>query len=318
MPDSPPIVVAHGLRKAYAGFEAVRGVDFQCPPGECFGFLGPNGAGKTSTMKTLYGACVPTSGELRIFGLEARTQMRAIKRRLGVVPQEDNLDTDLTVRENLTVFARYFRLPAAEAARRADELLEFFQLAEKAGVTVEKLSGGMKRRLLTARALIGRPELLILDEPTTGLDPQARHLLWEKLRELRRQGVSLLLTTHYMDEAERLCDRLVIMDGGRIIEEGNPRELIARRIGRQVLELDLPDEGREERRVEARTKALAQAGEGVTGHQVVGSGLLLFTPDAEALLHRLRSAGVPIEGARLRSATLEDVFLQVAGRRLID
>ncbi|MBI5367215.1 MAG: ABC transporter ATP-binding protein [Planctomycetes bacterium] len=321
-PGPDGVVWARGLRKSYGAFDAVRGIDFAVRAGECFGFLGPNGAGKTSTMKMIYGACSISGGDLSVFGVDARSDMRRIKRSLGVVPQENNLETELTVRQNLEVFARYFRLSRAEAEARIGELLEVFQLAEKAEVEADKLSGGMKRRLITARALLARPTLLILDEPTTALDPQARHLLWDKLRELRRAGVTQILTTHYMDEAERLCDRLVIMDGGRIIEGGSPAELIARHIGRQVLELTAP--AADVPRILAAAQAepgapdAAPAGGAPARHELVPEGVLLFAADAEATLHRVRAAGVPIGAARLRQATLEDVFLKVAGRRLSD
>ncbi|MBV9452889.1 MAG: ABC transporter ATP-binding protein, partial [Rubrobacter sp.] len=213
-------LVARGLRKTYNGFEAVKGVDFEVYRGECFGFLGPNGAGKTTTMKMIYGAVVPTGGELKVASLDTRHREREVKRRIGVVPQENNLDEDLKVEENLLIYGRYFDLPCKVVRRRAAELLEFVQLSEKADAQVDQLSGGMKRRLLIARALINDPDLVVLDEPTTGLDPQARHLVWNKLRELTSERKTLILTTHYMDEAAHLCDRLCIMDGGRVISEG--------------------------------------------------------------------------------------------------
>src|SRR3712207_6928146 len=228
--------MARNLKKSYDSFEAVKGVDFEVHRGECFGFLGPNGAGKTTTMKMIYGAVIPTSGELDVAGLDVRRCEREIKRRIGVVPQDNNLDDELKVKENLLVYGRYYDLPRKLALQRADELLDFVQLTEKADSRVEQLSGGMKRRLLIARALINDPEIVVLDEPTTGLDPQARHLVWDRLRALAAEGKTLLLTTHYMEEAARLCDRLVIMEGGLIIAEGSPKELIAEHVSPQVLE----------------------------------------------------------------------------------
>src|ERR671916_1835040 len=230
-------LVARDLKKSYDGFDAVKGVDFEVRRGECFGFLGPNGAGKTTTMKMIYGAVMPTGGKLNVAGLDVRRREREIKRRIGVVPQENNLDDELKVKENLLVYGRYYDLPRKVILQRAEELLDFVQLTEKAESKVEQLSGGMKRRLLIARALINDPEIVLLDEPTTGLDPQARHLVWERLFRLKQRGVTLVLTTHYMDEAEQLCDRLVVMDGGRIVAEGSPRELIALHSTREVFEL---------------------------------------------------------------------------------
>src|SRR6186997_2592504 len=241
MSGSPSLVHARGLTKRYAnGFTAVDGVDFDVLPGKAFGFLGPNGAGKTSTMRMIACSSPITEGDLSVIGMDPRTQAREIKSRLGVVPQMDNLDTELTVRENLEMYARYFDIPGDVARKRATELLEFVQLDERAKDQVEPLSGGMKRRLTIARALINEPELVILDEPTTGLDPQARHLLWERLYQLKRQGVTLVLTTHYMDEAEQLCDRLVVMDNARIVAEGSPHELIRSYSTKEVLELRFP------------------------------------------------------------------------------
>src|SRR5215217_1757065 len=238
-------LVARDLKKSYNGFEAVKGVDFEVYRGECFGFLGPNGAGKTTTMKMIYGAVIPTSGELDVAGLDVRRCEREIKRRIGVVPQENNLDDDLMVKENLLVYGRYYDLPRKLALQRAEELLDFVQLTEKADSKVEQLSGGMKRRLLIARALINDPEIVVLAEPTTGLDPQARHLVWDRLFRLKQRGVTLVLTTHYMDEAEQLCDLLVIMDRGRIVAEGSPRALIERYSTREVVELRFNVESQE-------------------------------------------------------------------------
>ena len=278
-------LVARGLKKSYANFEAVKGVDFEVYRGECFGFLGPNGAGKTTTMKMIYGAAVPTGGELRVTGLDVRHHEREVKRRIGVVPQENNLDEDLKVKENLLVFGRYFDLPRKVVRRRAEELLEFVQLSERGDAQVEHLSGGMKRRLLIARALINDPDLVVLDEPTTGLDPQARHLVWDKLRELTSQDKTLVLTTHYMDEAAQLCDRLCIMEGGRIIAEGAPRALMNEHVSPEVL---------------------------------VGEALLVHTSDSDAVTRRIKGAGVTVEHTLHRQATLEDVFLKLTGRSLVD
>src|SRR5262245_30756095 len=232
-----PMIVARGLRKSYGSLEAVRGIDVTVERGESFGFLGPNGAGKSSAMRMI-GAVSPVGGgELRVLGMDPATQGPQIRGRLGVCPQEDQLDMEISVRENLTVYGRYFGLSRAECRERADDLLRFVSLTEKANATVEDLSGGMKRRLTVARTLINRPDILLLDEPTTGLDPQARHLLWDQLFRLKQQGVTLVLTTHYMDEAEQLCDRLVVMCDGRIVAEGSPQELIAQHATREVTEL---------------------------------------------------------------------------------
>src|ERR1700675_1041949 len=231
------LIEGRGLTKRFGEFVAVAGIDVKVEPGEAFGFLGPNGAGKTSTMRMI--ACVSpiTGGELRVLGMDPATDGPRIRARLGVVPQEDTLDLELTVRENLLIYGRYFGLARSVIRERADELIDFVQLSDRSGDRVDELSGGMRRRLTIARALINRPALMLLDEPTTGLDPQARHLVWERLYQLKRQGVTLVLTTHYMDEAEQLCDRLVIMDGGRIVAEGSPRALIERYVTREVLEL---------------------------------------------------------------------------------
>ncbi len=223
----PPLITGKGLTKRFDEFVAVDAIDFSVEDGECFGFLGPNGAGKTSTMRMIGCVSPVTDGELRVFGLDPQCDGSKIRARLGVVPQEDSLDTELTVFDNLLIYGRYFDLPRAVIRERAEELLAFMQLSERRADRVDPLSGGMKRRLTIARALVNQPELLLLDEPTTGLDPQARHLLWERFYQLKRQGVTTVLTTHYMEEAEQLCDRLVIMDGGHIVAEGSPRELVA-------------------------------------------------------------------------------------------
>ena len=303
-------LVARGLKKSYANFEAVKGVDFEVYRGECFGFLGPNGAGKTTTMKMIYGATVPTGGELRVAGLDVRRHEREVKRRIGVVPQENNLDEDLKVKENLLVYGRYFDLPRKLVRQRAEELLEFVQLSERVGAKVEHLSGGMKRRLLIARALINDPDLVVLDEPTTGLDPQARHLVWDKLRELTSKGKTLILTTHYMDEAAQLCDRVCIMEGGRFIAEGAPRRLIEKHVSPEVLEL----------RAEPDTlEKLVPLVEGVSdGTDRLGGALLVHTSDSDAVTRRIKESGVAVENTLHRRATLEDVFLKLTGRSLVD
>jgi lipooligosaccharide transport system ATP-binding protein len=303
-------LVARDLKKSYDGFEAVKGVDFEVQQGECFGFLGPNGAGKTTTMKMIYGAVIPTDGELDVAGLDVRSCEREIKRRIGVVPQENNLDDELKVKENLLVYGRYYDLPRKLALQRAEELLEFVELTEKSESQVDQLSGGMKRRLLIARALINDPEIVVLDEPTTGLDPQARHLVWDRLRALTVEGKTLVLTTHYMEEAARLCDRLVIMEGGLIIAEGSPRELIEEHVSPQVLEFRVSPEELEGLRpvVEAASDAVERTGE----------ALLAFTADADALTERVRASGVDVANIVYRQAGLEDVFLRLTGRRLIE
>ena len=303
-------LLARGLKKSYNGFEALRGVDFEVRRGECFGFLGPNGAGKTTTMKMIYGAVIPSGGALEVAGLDVTRCERQIKRRIGVVPQENNLDDELKVRENLLVYGRYYDLPRKVALARADELLDFVQLTDKADAQVEQLSGGMKRRLLIARALINDPEIVVLDEPTTGLDPQARHLVWDRLRALTQEGKTLLLTTHYMEEAARLCDRLVIMEGGVIIARGSPKQLIEEHVSPEVVEFRARPEALEELRpvVERTSDAVEQTGE----------ALISFTSDAERLIEEVRSSGVEVDNTVYRQAGLEDVFLSLTGRRLIE
>jgi lipooligosaccharide transport system ATP-binding protein len=305
------LVHARGLTKRYAsGLTAVDGVDFDVHAGRAFGFLGPNGAGKTSTMRMIACSSPITEGTLSVIGMDPRTQAREIKARLGVVPQIDNLDTELTVRENLEMYARYFDIPDHVAKRRADELLEFVQLSERARDQVEPLSGGMKRRLTIARALINEPELVILDEPTTGLDPQARHLLWERLYQLKRRGATLIITTHYMDEAEQLCDHLVVMDKAKIVAEGSPRQLIDEHATREVLELRFTDAARAA--LDGRLEGLADRIEELPDR------LLLYTADGERALEQVNTRGIPIESALVRRATLEDVFLRLTGRTLIE
>jgi lipooligosaccharide transport system ATP-binding protein len=312
MSSQPSLVHARDLTKRYAsnGLLAVDGIDFDVQAGRAFGFLGPNGAGKTSTMKMIACSSPITSGELSVIGMDPRTQAREIKSRLGVVPQIDNLDTELTVRENLEMYARYFDIPGDVARTRADELLEFVQLAERAKDQVEPLSGGMKRRLTIARALINEPELVILDEPTTGLDPQARHLLWERLYQLKRRGATLIITTHYMDEAEQLCDYLVVMDKAKIVAEGSPRQLIDQYSTREVLELRFTDAARAA--LDGRLDGLADRVEELPDR------FLLYTADGESTLEQIHARQIDVESALVRRSTLEDVFLRLTGRTLVD
>ena len=311
MSQHPSLVHARGLTKRYKnGFTAVDGVDFDVRPGKAFGFLGPNGAGKTSTMRMIACSSPITEGDLSVIGMDPRTQAREIKARLGVVPQIDNLDTELTVRENLEMYARYFDIPRDVAAERTDELLDFVQLSERAKDQVEPLSGGMKRRLTIARALINDPDLVILDEPTTGLDPQARHLLWERLYQLKRRGRTLIITTHYMDEAEQLCDHLVVMDKAKIVAEGSPRQLIDEHATREVLELRFTDAVRAD--LDGKLDGLADRVEELPDR------LLLYTSDGERALEQVHARSIPVESALVRRSSLEDVFLSLTGRPLIE
>ena len=304
-----PAVVAAGLRKSFGERVAVDGIDFVVEPGTCFGFLGPNGAGKTTTMKMIYGLSRIGGGELVVLGLDAARQRRQIKQRLGVVPQETNLDGELTVKENLLVHGEYFGVDGEPAESRARELLKFALLSERADERIWALSGGMRRRLLVARALINDPELVVLDEPTTGLDPQARLAVWRELDRLKARGVTLLLTTHYMEEAARLCDRLVIMDEGKIVAEGKPSELVLEHVGREVLELSLADGTAAPALIESLTGRL-------TGHEPAESSILMFAEDAEELLAAIDHDRFPHESSLARRATLEDVFLRLTGRSL--
>jgi lipooligosaccharide transport system ATP-binding protein len=305
------MVHARALEKRFGSFVAVAGIDFEIARGEAFGFLGPNGAGKTSTMR-MVGCVSPRSGgELEVLGLDPARHGPEIRSRLGVVPQEDNLDTELTVWDNLMIYGRYFDLPRAEIRERAAELLDFVQLGDRRDSRVDPLSGGMKRRLTIARALLNRPEMMLLDEPTTGLDPQARHLLWDRLYQLKRSGVTLVLTTHYMDEAEQLCDRLVIMDNARIVAEGSPRRLIAENVTREVVELRLAidaDVGYEASRLKRygdRIEALADR-------------VLVYTDEGDAVANAVSHDGFAAESVLVRRASLEDVFLILTGRSLED
>jgi lipooligosaccharide transport system ATP-binding protein len=311
MPDSGEALVrARNLTKRFGTFTAVDAIGFDVRPAEAFGFLGPNGAGKTSTMRMIACSSPVTDGELRVIGMDPRTQARQIKARLGVVPQIDNLDQELTVRENLEIYARYFDIPGEVARQRADELLDFVQLSERAKDQVDPLSGGMKRRLTIARALINEPQLVILDEPTTGLDPQARHLLWDRLYRLKQRGATLIITTHYMDEAEQLCDRLVVMDKAKIVAEGSPRELIDRYSTREVLELRVTDDTASS--LDGRLDGLAERTESLPDR------LLLYTDDGERTLDEIHKRQIPVESALVRRSSLEDVFLRLTGRSLVE
>jgi len=298
------IVQVESLRKTYGELHAVKGITFDVLRGECFGLLGPNGAGKTTTIRMLYGYTPRDAGKLTLFGLDIDRDIRAIKRRIGICQQEDSLDPDLSVEENLVGYARYFSIPKQRAEQRAAELLEFFALQSRANDKIAILSGGLKRRLMLARALVNDPELLILDEPTTGLDPQSRQLLWDKLAALKRRGLSILLTTHYMEEAERLCDRLVIVDHGEILVEGKPAKLVRERVGHSVLEISEPDQ---------------QVRSYLAGEQCrvedLGNRLLVYLDDGDQLFLKL-TRDVRTEGCTLRPAGLEDLFLKLTGREL--
>ena len=295
---------AHNLRKTYGELVAVDDVSFSVLPGECFGILGPNGAGKTSIIHMIYGFSLMTGGALQIFGLDAREHLRAIKARLGVCQQDNSLDPDLTVRQNLEVFARYFNIPRPIAQERTQKLLKFMALDHRQDARAIDLSGGMMRRLIIARALINEPDLLILDEPTTGLDPQSRHQVWERLEELRAGGLSILLTTHYMDEASRLCDRVVIMDHGRILVTGEPAALIKQHIGQDIIEADAPS-------AELRTHIRDRKWR----HEDLGHRLIIYVEEGSDMFHEI-SKLCGKEGCLLRMATLEDVFLKLTGRDL--
>jgi len=292
----------------------VDGIDFSIPRGEAFGFLGPNGAGKSSTMRMVGCVSPPTSGELTILGMDPVRNGPAIRARLGVVPQENTLDIELTVRENLIVYGRYFGLPRAVIRERSDMLLNFVQLSDRAGDTVDPLSGGMKRRLVIARSLINEPDILLLDEPTTGLDPQARHIVWDRLFRLKQRGVTLILTTHYMDEAEQLCDRLVVMDTGRIVAEGSPRALIGQYSTPEVLEVRF-DPGDHEQAAEKLAALPAGTSERL---EVLADRVLVYTRNGDEALAAVRGLGLEPITSLARRSTLEDVFLRLTGRQLDD
>jgi len=302
------VIHARSLVKRFGDFEAVKGIDIDVSPGESFGFLGPNGAGKSSTMRMIAAVSPVSEGVLRIFGLDPAHDGSAIRNRLGVVPQADNLDGELTPLDNLIIYGRYFDIPRSECIARARELLDFVQLSDRSAGRVDSLSGGMKRRLTIARGLMNRPEMLLLDEPTTGLDPQARHVLWDRLYRLKQQGVTLVLTTHYMDEAEQLCDRLVVMDAGRIAAEGSPRELITRYSTREVLELRFGAGQNAE-----QESSLIGIGERL---EVLADRVLVYADDGEAALREVHNRGLQPESSLVRRSSLEDVFLRLTGRSL--
>jgi lipooligosaccharide transport system ATP-binding protein len=304
------LIHARGLVKRFGDFTAVDGIDVDVRPGEAFGFLGPNGAGKSSTMRMIGCVSPPSGGTLRILGMDPVRDGPRIRGRLGVCPQQDSLDPELTVTENITVYARYFGIPRAVARERAAELLEFVQLRERAGDKVEPLSGGMKRRLTIARALVNEPDIVLLDEPTTGLDPQARHLVWDRLFRLKQRGVTLVLTTHYMDEAEQLCDRLVVMDRGRIVAEGSPRELIEQHATREVLELRFGAEP-----LDQYSDKLSGIGERV---EVLPDRILLYVTDGDRATTAVHARRLEPSSVLVRRSSLEDVFLMLTGRTLVE
>ena len=303
------LIHARGLTKRFANLIAVDAIDFDVERGEAFGFLGPNGAGKTSTMRMIGCVSSPSGGTLRVLGMDPVHDGPRIRARLGVVPQSDTLDTELHVDENLFTYARYFGLPRDVARQRAQQLLDFVQLKDRARDDVEFLSGGMKRRLTIARALVNEPELLLLDEPTTGLDPQARHLVWDRLYRLKQQGVTIVLTTHYMDEAEQLCDRLVVMDKAKIVAFGSPRSLIDQYSSREVLELRFPIDA---------TPALGKLDGLAERVEALPDRVLLYTKDGEAAAVAVHGRGLRPESTLVRRSTLEDVFLRLTGRSLIE
>ena len=307
---SDTLIRASNLQKRFGDFEAVAGIDFEVRRGESFGFLGPNGAGKTSTMRMI-GAVSPRSGgDLSVLGLDPGKSGAELRGRIGVVPQRDNLDDELTVSENLYVYGRYFDLKRPTIEERTKELLEFAQLSDRADAEVETLSGGMKRRLTIARALINEPEMLLLDEPTTGLDPQARHVLWDRLYRLKQRGVTLILTTHYMDEAEQLCDRLVVMDKGVIAAEGAPHELISRYASREVIELRFP--------VGVEADLSSEFGHMAERVEALPDRILLYTDDTDRSISMVENHHLEPETMLVRRSSLEDVFLRLTGRSLID
>ncbi|MDO8121339.1 ABC transporter ATP-binding protein [Isoptericola sp. b490] len=305
-----PVITATGLTKHYGDLVAVAGIDLEVAPGESFGLLGPNGAGKSTTMRMIGAVSTRTGGDLQVLGLDPDTHGPEIRSQLGVVPQEDNLDTELRVRDNLIVYGRYFGIPRAVCARRADELLAFAQLEDKARSKVDDLSGGMKRRLTIARALVNEPRVLMLDEPTTGLDPQARHVLWDRLFRLKERGTTLVLTTHYMDEAEQLCDRLVVVDQGRIMAEGSPAQLIREHSSREVVELRFGSQ-----RNQAAAERIAGLGDRI---DTLPDRVLVYAADGEAVVEQVSRLGLHPTTSLVRRSSLEDVFLRLTGRSLIE
>lgn len=306
------MITARKLVKRFGSFEAVKGVDFTVFKGECFGLLGPNGAGKTTIAKMVYGFSPVTSGKLEVLGEDIMKRARRIKSKIGVVSQEDNLDPELSVRDNLLVYAGYFRMPKALAEKRAGDILQFMDLTDKSGAVVEQLSGGLKRRLTIGRALINQPALLILDEPTTGLDPYARHMVWHRLKQLKESGTTMLLTTHYLEEAGQLCDRLLVIHKGEIIEQGAPRELIERHTGNDALEIGVAPGQRD--------AVLAGSEDLIKARQTLGDDLVLFSGHgrelADKITNKAASLGIPLRYQRLRQANLEDVFLKLTGETL--
>jgi lipooligosaccharide transport system ATP-binding protein len=307
MVSSESVITAHGLTKKYGSFTAVDHIDFEVYKGECVGFLGPNGAGKTTTVRMIYCFLPVTEGILSVAEMSVAERAREIKSMVGVAPQEDNLDPDFTVIKNLQVYAHYFDIPKAEAAKRARKQLRFFQLEEKQNVLISELSTGMKRRLILARALINEPQILLLDEPTTGLDPQARHIVWDEVRSLRKRGVTIIITTHYMEEAAALCDRILIMDNGKIIEEGRPAELVKKHVGADVLEVD-----NDERLLQALKAEFPDA-----RFEVFGDRLHVFTAQPHGVFERFIEKN-QMTNVTIRNANLEDVFLKLTGRGLRD
>jgi lipooligosaccharide transport system ATP-binding protein len=302
------LVSAKDLRKNYGSLTAVDGISFEIQEGECFGFLGPNGAGKTTTVKMIHCVSPVTSGTLIVNGLPAHINNRALKKMTGIIPQEITLDVDLTVYENLIIFAKFFDIPKREAKKRIAELLNFVELEAKRNSKISELSTGMKRRLLVARALLNHPKLIVADEPTTGLDPQARHLIWQRLRQLKSEGVTLILTTQYMEEAQQLCDRIVVMHQGKILKEGVPSKLVAEQIGREVVEVRVPKE--EDERI------VGQLADFSCGHERVGDTLYFYCRDGQGLMRKLIE--LDLHNYLTRPATLEDVFLKLTGRGLIE
>lgn len=307
---SHPVIAARELTKTYKETVAIGGISFEVAPGESFGLLGPNGAGKSTTMRMIGAVSTRTSGDLSILGLDPDRHGPEIRAQLGVVPQQDNLDNELKVRDNLLVYGRYFGLPRAEIATRADELLEFAQLADRAKAKIDELSGGMKRRLTIARALINSPRILLLDEPTTGLDPQARHILWDRLFRLKEQGTTLVLTTHYMDEAEQLSDRLIVVDKGRIMAEGSPASLIREHSSREVLEVRFGSD-----RNATVGAELAGIGDRI---DILPDRILIYTANGEEALSEVARRGLHPITSLVRRSSLEDVFLRLTGRSLIE
>ena len=306
----PTVIHASDLTKKYGDFTAVDAISFEVPAGESFGLLGPNGAGKSTTMRMIGGTSTRTGGTLTVMGLDPETHGPEVRAHLGVVPQQDNLDEELRVRENLISYGRYFGLPYSYLRPKADELLEFAQLTEKAGEKVTALSGGMKRRLTIARGLVNEPQILLLDEPTTGLDPQARHILWDRLFRLKEEGVTLIVTTHFMDEAEQLCDRLIVIDKGRIMAEGSPRSLIRQYSTREVLEVRFGSE---------RNAAVVHQLEGVgERNEVLPDRILIYADSGEAAMEEVTARGLNPLTSLVRRSSLEDVFLRLTGRSLID